>query len=645
MRELSIRAVGIGIAIGICLGAANAYVGLKVGMSVNASIPAAVVAMLVLRGWLRNGTILECNLAQTIGSCGQSVAAGMIFTIPALFMLGQDPKLVEMVIWGGMGGLLGICFMVPLRRLLIVREHDVLPYPEGLACSKVLQSGERGGIGAGAVIRGAVVGGGFRLLAGLGFWPETATSPVAPLVRAQASLSAEPALLGVGYIIGPRIAAVMFAGAATASFVLIPGIAFFGQGTAVGDGAWAGRLIGSLSPGEIHSQYIRYIGAGAVTAAGLISLVKSFPTILASFWDVVKGVLRRNGDARPRTDRDLPSGLLLFILAGLALAMWVFPQVRVGHLGAVAIVVFSFFFVTVTSRIVGLVGASSTPASGMTIAALLATALAFRHLAGDGGEDPLLMKVACLSVGAIVCCAICISGDIAQDLKTGFLVQATPWKQQVGEMIGVTTAVVANAAVILLLAQTQGFVETEAHPNPLPAPQANIMRILVDGVFGGQLPWELLIIGAALAVVVELLAVPALPYAVGFYLPISLPAPIMVGGLVRLIVERRRDRLSESDPGILTSSGLVAGNGLVGIGLVAVTAGIGWWAGDPRWLNPLSGRAEPLAPHHFVPWLWEALEMPLRWGFSPAAWSGWSLVPFALLTIWLWRQTRDRTTV
>lgn len=643
MREFSVRAVCIGIVIGISLGAANAYVGLKVGMSVNASIPAAVVAMLILRGWLRNGSILECNLAQTIGSCGQSVAAGMIFTIPALFMLGQDPKLVEMVMWGGIGGLLGICFMVPLRRLLIVREHEVLPYPEGLACSKVLQSGERGGMGAAAVIRGAVVGGSFRLLSGLGFWPETSTSPVAPLIRTQASLSAEPALLGVGYIIGPRIAAVMFAGAATATFVLIPAISFFGAGTAVNNGAWAGRLIESLSPGEIHSQYIRYIGAGAVTAAGLISLIKSLPTILASFWDVLKGVMQRNSAVRPRTDRDLPSGLLLTLLAGLALTMWVFPQVRVGHVGAVAIIVFSFFFVTVTSRIVGLVGASSTPASGMTIAALLATALAFKHLAGDGAGDTMGMKVACLSVGAIVCSAICISGDIAQDLKTGFLVQATPWKQQTGEMIGVTSAVVANAAVIMLLAQAQGFVESAVHPNPLPAPQANIMRILVDGVFGGQLPWELLIIGAALAVVVELLAVPALPYAVGFYLPISLPAPIMVGGLLRLIVERRRDRSSESDPGILTSSGLVAGNGLVGIGLVALTAGIGWCAGDPRWMNPLSGREEPLAPHHLVPWLWETLGIPQRWGMAPAAWSGWSLLPFALLTIWLWRQSRDRT--
>ena len=462
MRELSWLAILIGAAVGAALAAANAYIGLKVGLSVNASIPSAVVSLLIMRALARENSLLESNMVQTIGSAGQSLAAGMIFTIPALFILGCDPTVLEMVVWGSVGGLLGICFMVPLRRMLIVKEHGVLPYPEGVACAEVLLTGQRGGAGAMQVIWGAVVGGLFRLLSGLGFWPEIATTPVGTRFRTQGSLAVEPALLGVGYILGVRIAAVMLAGASLAWFVLIPAIAFFGAGGDAFIFPATDKPIAAMTPDEIHARYIKYIGAGAVAIGGLVSLLKSVPTIASSLWHVASGFFglgKRSGD---RTDRDLPLVVLILILAGLGYAMWKLPQIRVNPVGAVAVLVFGFFFVTVSSRLVGIVGASSNPASGMTIAALLGTCLAFKYVVGGAEADPVAMKVACLSVAAIVCSAICIAGDISQDLKTGFLVRATPWKQQVGEIVGILTSVALIAAVILLLAKNQGFTPSGA---------------------------------------------------------------------------------------------------------------------------------------------------------------------------------------
>ncbi|MBI4718038.1 MAG: oligopeptide transporter, OPT family [Planctomycetes bacterium] len=640
MREFSPRAMILGVAIGALLAAPAAYVGLKVGMTVSASIPAAVLSMLVMRASGRRGTLLEHNMVQTIGSAGQSLAAGMIFTIPALFILGAEPKFLEMVVWGGVGGLLGVCFMVPLRRVLIVREQAVLPYPEGVACAKVLESAEAGGSGALAVVRGAVVGAGMRLLTGLGFWPESAVTPVPASVKVQGALSVEPALVGVGCILGARVAVVMLAGAALANGVLIPTIGFFGRDVAIPVPPAPGLLVGDMAPRQLHEHYIKYIGAGAVAVAGLVALLRSVPTLLASLWHIGGGLRAPRHEAGPR-DRDLPLPLLLLLVAGLGYAMWRFPQVRVDHLGAIAILVFGFFFVTVSSRLVGLVGASSNPASGMTIAALLGTCLAFKLLAGDGG-DPLGQKVACLSVGAIVCCAICIAGDISQDLKTGYLVRATPWKQQVGEMLGVLTCVVVNAAVILLLIRNVGVVASAEHPNPFPAPQANIMRMLVDGVLGGTLPWELITIGAALAVILEMLQVRALPFAVGFYLPLSLTTPIMVGGVVRLLVDRRRRWAAEHEPGVLAASGLVAGNGLMGIALVGISALITWYVGaEARWLNPLSGIQEPVAPGHLVPWLWQTVwPAAIRWGLSSAWWDALPAAPLTLISLWLWLQAR-----
>lgn len=650
MRELSWLSILIGVVVGAALAAANAYVGLKVGLSVNASIPSAVMAILIMRAMSRKDTLLECNLVQTIGSAGQSLAAGMVFTIPALFILGYDPSMAEMMLWGSIGGLLGVCFMVPLRRVLIVREHNTLPYPEGVACAEVLRSGERGGGAAWCVIRGAVVGAVFRLLTGLGLFPETATTPTLGLLRSQLSISAEPALLGVGYILGLRVAATMLAGAVLAWLVLIPAIAFFG---ATADAALfpaVGQRIAEMSPGDIHGKYVKYIGAGAVTVAGMISLFKSIPTILSSFWAVATGFFKTRREITERTDRDVPMTLLVLVIIALGVAMWRLPQIRVDHIGALAVLVFGFFFVTVASRIVGIIGASSNPASGMTIAALLATALAFRwyHAGSDG--DPLSMKIACLSVGAIICSAICIAGDTSQDLKTGYLVGATPWKQQIGEVIGILTSVGVIAGVILLLAKNQGFTLTPDHPHPLPAPQANIMRILVDGVFDGNLPWELLIMGGSIALVLELLGVTALPFAVGLYLPFALSAAMMLGGVVRRIADgsryspRKEHPLTaarEDDPGILTASGLVAGNGLMGIALVAAITLISWLFSDPRYLNPLSARDEPVSPVHFATWLWSLIDASwLRWGMSAAWWHACAAVPFLAIAVWLTRSAR-----
>ena len=645
MRELSWLAIILGVVIGTLLAAANAFVGLKVGMTISASIPAAVMSLLVMRTLLKRGTLLESNMVQTIGSAGESVAAGMIFTLPALFIMGQNPEYLHMIIWGGVGGLLGVCFMVPLRRVLIVKEHGVLPYPEGVACAEVLQSGERGGAGAKSVLWGAVVGAVYYFFTGLGFWKESGVIALRRF-RTEAQMDSSPALLGVGYILGARIAGYMLGGAILSWFILIPAVAFFGSGMSEAVFPETSKLIGDMTPQEIYKAYIRYIGAGAVAIGGLISLFKSIPTIMSSIWHVASGVFRPAKGPKLRTDRDIPFTLLLAIVGGLAYFMWRSPIVRLDHIGVVAVVVFTFFFVTVSSRLVGIVGGSSNPVSGMTIATLLATALVYRFFVlGDGvviAEAELTqLKVTCLSIGAIVCIAITIGGDTSQDLKTGFLVKATPYKQQIGEMIGVLTSVLAIAGLLLLLNKTYGF--TPDRTDPLPAYQANIMKILVEGVLGGQVPWTLIMMGGAAAVIVEMLGLPALPFAVGMYLPLGLSSPIMVGGIVRWLVDRRTGDGNENDPGLLTASGLVAGMGLMGVTFAGVLALIAWLGGNPQWLNPLSGETEGVSYAHLVPWLWSKIDMlSMKWGLSDAWWDALPLVPFAGLTLWLWWCARKR---
>lgn len=649
MREFSFQSIILGIVIGAALAAANAFVGLKVGMTISASIPAAVMSMLILRTLLKRGTLLESNMVQTVGSAGESVAAGMIFTLPALFIMGENPEYLEMIIWGGIGGLLGVCFMVPLRLILIVKEKDVLPYPEGVACAEVLESGERGGEGAKSVIWGAIVGAVYYLINGLGFWNETGVVSLKQF-RTEAQLDSSPALLGVGYILGARIAAYMLAGAILSWFILIPAIGFFGTSGMLPVFPETTRVITEMTPYDIWDRYIRYIGAGAVAIGGLISLIKSFPTIITSFMHIMRGLFSRSKGLKKNTEKDFPFPLLILIIAGLGYVMWQYDIVKIGHIGTIAVIVFTFFFVTVSSRLVGLVGSSSNPVSGMTIATLLATALIYKlFVMDDVGEisetELMSLKVTCLSVGAIVCIAISVAGDTSQDLKTGYLLKATPYKQQMGEMIGVITSVVVIAGVLLLLNKSHGFVKTDEHPNPMLAPQANIMKILVEGVLGGQVPWTLIMMGGAAAVIVEMLGMPALPFAVGMYLPLGLTSPIMAGGVVRWLIDRKRKQKQsgDHDPGLLTASGLVAGKGLMGVTLAGFSALIAWWWNDPHWLNPVSGNEEMVSYAHFVPWVWNGLDvLPMQWGLSDAWWDVLPMFPFAVLVIWLWYCSQRR---
>ncbi len=655
MRELSWLAILLGVVIGAALAAANAFVGLKVGMTVSASIPAAVMSLLVLRTLLKRGTLLESNMVQTIGSAGESVAAGMIFTLPALFIMESKPEYLEMVIWGGLGGLLGVCFMVPLRQVLIVREHGTLPYPEGVACAEVLQSGERGGAGAKSVIWGSIVGGVYFLVNGLGFWRERAVLSL-DTVRTEVQLDSSPAMLGVGYILGPRIAGYMLGGAVLSWFVLIPGVAFFGADAQQAIYPVEDKLVSQMSPYDIYKGYVRHIGAGAVAIGGLISLFKSMPTILSSMWHLLSGMFGSGRRIRVRTDKDIPFPILALIIGGLAYAMWSFEAVRLDHIGVIAVIIFTFFFVTVSARLVGIVGSSSNPVSGMTIATLLGTALVYKFFVLDKNPgmteaDLTTLKITCMSIGAIVCTAITIGGDTSQDLKTGFLVKATPYKQQIGEMIGVLTSVVAIAGLLLLLNDTYGF--TQDKPNHLPAFQANIMKIIVEGVLGGQVPWTLIMMGGAAAVVVEMLGLPALPFAVGMYLPLGLSTPIMAGGVVRWLIARKHKDKTEHDPGVLTASGLVAGYGLMGVTFAGVLALIAWGWSSPTWTNPFADggpATEPVAYSHLVPWLWQKMGgQPVAenagvayWYLSETWWKALPAVPFALLTIWLWWCARKR---
>jgi putative OPT family oligopeptide transporter len=569
MREFTLTSVITGVAIGVLFGMANAFIGLRVGMTISASIPAAVISMAVLRGMMKRKSILENNMVQTIGSAGESLAAGMIFTIPALLIFGYNVSFLEIVLWGAIGGLLGVLFMVPLRKMLIVREHGKLPFPEGVACAEVLESGDRGGAGARTVFWGAGVGAIFEFFRSLGFWPETARQRL-PLLKTDAALNAEPALLGVGYILGARVSAFILSGAVLGWFVIIPAIYLFGAGVNSPIYPETVHPIASMSPEDLWTRYLRFIGAGAVVLGGLISLIKGIRVAVHSLFSYT-GADGVKIDRKDRTQRDLPLIALLVLLAGLGVAMWYLPQIRVGHFGAIAVLIFAFFFVTVSSRLVGIVGASSNPASGMTIATLLGTALVAVYGFNMTGDDA---KFIIISVGALVCIAICIAGDCSQDLKTGYLVKATPWKQQIGELIGVLASTAAIAGLIIWLSNKYGF-DRDADPRALLAPQANIMKLLVEGVVDGSLPWPLILSGAAAALVVEMLGIGSLPFAVGLYLPLGLSTPIMAGGLLRWIVDKRRKPASESqNRGVLAASGLVAGQGLMGLAVLAVVTSI-----------------------------------------------------------------------
>jgi len=576
LPELTATSIVIGLILAVVFGAANAYLGLKVGMTISASIPAAVISMGIIRGILKRESILENNIVQTIGSAGESLAAGAIFTLPALYIWSKEwdigaPSLLTITVISLFGGILGTLFMIPLRKALIVNEHNVLPYPEGTACAEVLLAGEEGGEKAKTTFIAVGIGALYKFIAdGLKLFPSEIETTIKGYKGAAIGADILPALLGVGFIIGAKISAYMLAGAVIGWFALIPLITHLGSlGEIV---MYPSKVpIGELDHWGIWDNYIRYVGAGAVAFGGIFSLLKSLPLIWRTFRDSIRsysGGIDKNNDIR--TDRDMSVKIIIIAILAVILAIGIFPFVPVGITGALIIAVFGFFFATVSSRIVGLVGSSSNPVSGMTIATLIIAAIIFKAAGIDGQAG----SIATLSVGAVICIISAIAGDTSQDLKTGFLVGATPQKQQYGEILGVIVAALAIGGVLTLLDHAWGFGSSE-----LPAPQATLMRLVIEGVMGGNLPWVFVFVGVGIGIAVELLGLPVLPIAIGLYLPIHLSAPIMVGGMIRGMLDRRLSRAGNEDvkikkrieSGILYSSGLIAGEGLIGI-LLAVFA-------------------------------------------------------------------------
>ena len=566
--ELTLTSIIMGVILAVVFGAANAYLGLRVGMTVSASIPAAVIAMGVIRILLRRNSILESNMVQTIGSAGESLAAGAIFTLPTLFIWAaegktENPSLLEITLIALIGGLLGVFFMIPLRNALIVKEHNVLPYPEGTACAEVLLAGEEGGANASTVFAGMGFAALFKfIIDGL----KVVSGEVSGKVKGFAGeigTQIYPAVMSVGYICGARIASFMFAGGVLAWLVIIPLIVLFGENSVLYPSvdATIGEIYASSGAGGIWGSYIRYIGAGALAAGGIISLVKSLPLIVKTFGGAMKSISGAKAGAL-RTDKDINMKVVLIVIAVLALLIWLVPAIPVNPIGAVLIVVFGFFFATVSSRMVGLVGSSNNPVSGMAIATLLISTLILKFTGMTGIKG----MCSAIAIGSIICIVSAIAGDTSQDLKTGFLLGATPKKQQIGECFGVVASALAIGGTLYLLNSAWGFGSDE-----LAAPQATLMKLITEGVMGGDLPWALVFTGVFIAVVVEIIGIPVLPFAIGVYLPVQLNACIMVGGLVRLFFDKMKKDKEEKEKivndGILFCSGMIAGEGLVGIAL------------------------------------------------------------------------------
>jgi len=595
IRDFNPKTVILGVILGAIFGSANAYLGLRVGLTISTAIPLAVVSVAILRMLspiLGKSTILECNISQTTGSASSSLASGIIFTIPALFIWGNgvEPSLLQMTLLAMCGGILGVVFMIPLRNFLIVKEHKTLPYPEGTAAAEVLIASSEGGATAKNVFKGLGIGALYKgLISLLYLWPAKVNLKLPVLPKAEVGVSTTPALLGVGYILGRRIGAIMVGGGLVSWVLIIPVIAWKFGNSEIGSAtleylhskelALSATKIGHLTPKEIWEGYIRIIGAGAVACAGLITVAKSIPTMISSLKIGIRE-LRSSASmldaGKLRTERDLSIKYVLMGISLVIIAITFIPTILGSHthltmrfLSGLAIAVFAFCFVTVSSRIVGLIGVSSNPTSGMAIVTLLGTGLVFKLL----GWTDLTGKATALVIGTVVCIAASISGDISQDLKAGFLVGATPRKQQISEMIGaVGTAVFICLAVYFLGQSPGGGFGSEQ----LPAPQATLMKTVLDGVLDGNLRWDLVGIGAGFAVLIMLFRIPPLPFAVGMYLPLYTMTPVFIGGLLRHMVDKRYksrdDKVDKGrDQGILLGSGLIAGEGLMGV-VIAIVA-------------------------------------------------------------------------
>ena len=598
IAEFTLKAVVTGVVLGLVFGAANAYLGLRVGMTVSASIPAAVMTIAVFRVLRLKGTILEANLSQTIGSASTALATGGIYTLPALFLWGLIPPYLEVVALCFLGGVLGLSAMIPLRRLLIVQSADELPYPEGTACAEVLRATATDSGGSAWIFRGMAVGAAIKLLVSCAYLlpAEVHASLPSVLPKADLAVALAPALFGVGYILGYRQSAICVAGSLISALALTPLIAWLGANLTAPLYPETVRLVSQMTAGDIWSRYVRYIGAGAVATAGIVTVGRGLPTMAGALVAVFRGLAGRQGHAEApatadaRLDRDLPAsfvvGGIVFVVAVAALV----PGVFAGNMGpaqravcAAGVGIFGVLFVTVAARIVGIVGVTSQPTSGIALVTLLGVASVF---AAMGWNDPGA-RAAVLTVGTIVAIAASKAGDISQDLKTGYLVGATPARQQFGQLIGASFACWAVAATILLLGHAYGFGSKE-----LRAPQATLMKTIIEGVLAGALPWGLVLTGGGLTVGAMLCGASGLAFAIGVYLPLSSMAALYVGGCVRRLTERRTpsEASSVGHTGVLAASGLVAGEGLVGVviaGLVAsgvlakdVTPRLGGHAGD-----------------------------------------------------------------
>ncbi len=698
IAELTLLPIVLGTLLGILFGTASLYLALKTGLTVSASIPVAVMSISIFR-WLqsafglRRATILENNIVQTAGSAGESIAFGVAVTMPALMTLGFDMELPRIMTIALLGALLGILMMIPLRRGLVAREHGKLAFPEGTACAEVLIAGEKGGTTAKTVFTGLGVGFFAKLLngdGGLGVIKATAERSLGWLKGGSVALDAAPELLGVGYILGPRTASIMVGGGVLSYLVLIPLISI------VGDGLTAPLFpatlpISQLSPGQIRNEYILYIGAGAVATGGMIALARVLPMLAGAF---VAGLASLRGGASAsaapeRTDRDLSMTTVVLGSLALVAGLMLFPSLGVSLPAALLILVFGFLFVTVSSRLTGEVGSTSNPISGMTVATLLLTCLLFLAFGWTSPAD----RLTALSIAAVVCVASSNGGTTAQDLKTGFLVGATPRAQQIGILIGAGISALVIGATLQLfndvrtvyakrefpgvtIAQTQFeqreplrgpdakhdagtynvvHLTSDETPEGVPpgrylvddagairylvdpgingvvtqrddgtevkkfdAPKARLMSLVIDGILTQKLPWGLVGIGAFIAITLELAGVSSLPFAVGVYLPLSASSPIFFGGVVRWLVDRRRKTNaaeSDSSPGVLAASGLIAGGAISGT-LLALIAGAS---------EEFSGA---LAIGRFLP--------------AIAASDLLALVAFALLAAWLWAVGREK---
>jgi putative OPT family oligopeptide transporter len=578
-KDWTLRGVIVGAIFGVIFGSANAYLGLHVGLTISTAIPLAVIAVAVfkvLTPILGKSSILDSNIAQTTGSASSSLASGLIFTIPALFLWGYNPSIFKMGTLALLGGVLGVLFMIPLRRALIVREHGVLPYPEGTAAAQVLISAEEGGAKAKNIFFGLGIGAIYTTCVRfLHLWPEKIHVNLPVLKKAKLGGEPMPALLGVGYILGLRIAAIMVAGGLLSWLGVIPMIAYFGENLNVPLFPEKILPIAEMTPEQIWDKYIRVIGAGAVAVAGIIAVIKSIPTMYNALNMGIKDLNLKKGNVqvhKKRTQIDLPITVLgigvlavIFVLVLSPQTLGMDTSILIRMIAAVCIAIFAFCFVTVSSRIVGMVGVTSNPTSGMAIVTLLGTCLLFLAL----GWTDAIGQVTALTIGTVVAVSASIAGDISQDLKAGYIIGATPKRQQTSELIGVITSAFAIAAVIWLLGEAFTF-GSEA----LAAPQATLMKTVIEGVLGGDLPWGLVMIGGSFAIVAELLGVPSLPFAVGIYLPLSTMTPIYVGGLLRYFVEKKAGDDKElkkktGEKGILIGSGLIAGEGIAMVGVAA----------------------------------------------------------------------------